>query len=320
MLRNLLISILLILSQTLFAQELISNNSTILKEGIYRNFIEFKYNCPSISFKGEISPKRVGFYKSSIVQMERWFGYQNCYGFCDGADIYIRISPDNTKNPYFSCIELYGQFAFLPNYEKNFYGVPFALPFPEVLSTIDGRKHLFNKTTIEQIIVFDSLLYNSFLLEETLKEKTLKEYLETYSMKYSSSIPNLYEIESIVLNNTEKGLLCFGTNPLDTDYTSYLSRIKRFEISRLYHSIEIKEKYYKSGNLKCVSIRAKHSIQNSPTRRYKIGTHQYYFKNGGLKKRVEYNLRGQKNGRFQQFDEEGNITKDKHYNHGKLAG
>jgi antitoxin component YwqK of YwqJK toxin-antitoxin module len=315
--------------QSLLAQELITDSSTVLKSGIYKDFFELKYNCPSLTLNTEINIKDVKIEYGTYVELRQDIGLENCYGFCDGVDIYIRLDSKIGFHPVFSTIELYGQFAFLPNYMQKTYGAGVsAMDFTvsetvsdnKILSITDGEIYPFKKYMVERIIAFDSLLYSDFLSEDDNKnEEILKEYLAAYSRAYAPFIPNLYDIETIALNKTEKEILHYWPNLLDTSYIGYTQRLKEFEKSRLYNAVRITHTYHKNGNIKSTVIKSMHSFGQNPDYYFKIGTHQKYHKDGKTKSITDYNLRGQKHGRYIVFTEAGEIIKNTIYQNDKIV-
>jgi len=98
---------------------------------------------------------------------------------------------------------------------------------------------------------------------------------------------------------------------------SYYSEISNSKLS--------KEKY-PNGNFKSIGIKAQHKIgydkddlYSSINTYYKIGTWRYFYNNGQIKLLVDYNLNEIKDGRYIEYDTEGNIKTEKKYKEGKVV-
>lgn len=128
-----------LLSQAVFSQKLIVDDTLNLKKGIYKTFNEFKENAPSIPLEFEVIKVNEIAYQLKIDQEKTNF-YGSVWGFCDGKKVYINVDFDMSMRNKFRPQSYYGV---LQNIGRYCY-----FPFPQVAYTnlsamiINGRKPL----------------------------------------------------------------------------------------------------------------------------------------------------------------------------------
>lgn len=173
-------------------------NDTGLKAGIYRNFVEFKHNNPSLEFNYHVSKKmrgyeeflssgKIPYYRLNIdKKMGKTIG--KVFGFCDGNNVFI-----NENNPRlgprteFVQVENLGQYCYFEDRKSTtvFIGtVPTTNYYLDrkILDTDTGEIIGLNKKTLQEIIANDRDLLAEFK-NDPKKGKKLKEYLIKYLEK-----------------------------------------------------------------------------------------------------------------------------------------
>jgi len=122
-------------------------------------------------------------------------------------------------------------------------------------------------------------------------------------------------------------ILELNSNLYKTDssltYEDYYNRIIVFTVHPGIEFIRKSQENYSNGSIKSVGLEAKHKLDKSDdlyatmTNYYKIGTWRYFYENGQLRVLVDYNINEQKDGRYIEYDEQGNIVKETTYKSGK---
>jgi hypothetical protein len=200
----------IIISQFVYSQNLITDNGTILRRGIYKSYKEFKTNSPSIPLEYEV--------KSGIVSYNTIIGaiaYSNLdtfyvltigkdkaketgtvWGFCDGTNAYI----NREFNPF------NGKIVFKP--ESKFYKILnigrycyFMSAFPQtpiIYTHLDcaidfnsGDLLEINKKRLKKIISKDQELLNELDNEDDSKSSFWQiylKYIKAYSEKHMDEI------------------------------------------------------------------------------------------------------------------------------------
>lgn len=110
----------------------------------------------------------------------------------------------------------------------------------------------------------------------------------------------------------------------DSSFQLYYNKILKLTIHPEFEKVELYHEEYSNGNLKVIGLNAKHKLGESGDDIYsnnnyynKIGTWRYFYENGQLKNLIDYNLNEKKDGRYLEFDSDGNLKKEKNYNIGK---
>ena len=320
MLKNTFTLFFLFACQLLFAQELITDSNVVLKKGVYRCFIEMKYNCPSLELNEKVvmSDLYDNYYKLSPR-----LGKSGIFGFCDGTNIYIRIAINIVGQDLFSKIEPLGRFGYVPYYStrtspgafESGLGQSTTVYDPMFISFSTGNKYDLNKLRIEGLLQKDPELLDQYSNQSgKRKDEILKKYLRLHSEKHIEDILNYYTIESIEINNTERNQLYYFENGQDSSYYNYLKRIDSFENSPMYLEVNIDTNRYRSKQIKSIKIDIRDRfITSNVDQFHPFGTHIYYHKNGKIEKIIDYDTKGKKRGRNQVFDVQGNIVSDIRY-------
>lgn len=191
----LLIFIVLIFSKT-HAQYSIQKDS-ILNDGIYKTFAEFRDNKPSIKLDRQIISKEVSYgglgssnsltaYAIDIPKKEgREIG--DVFGFCDGKNVYLITSeytdiyfPNKIHNFNFSKVEYIGKYCY---YDVIYFSHIGNLSIPSrgtnILKLNSGEIDLLTKSLLKGIIADNIELLERFKNQEN-KYQHLKEYLIEY--------------------------------------------------------------------------------------------------------------------------------------------
>ena len=326
MFRILVITSLLSLSQSVFTQELITDSTIVLKAGIYRDFFEFKYNCPSRPMKYEVYSFEAKYSKGQFATTENANLYllvnfdlkKKIYGFCDGVNIFIKVKTDMDDKPVFSKVEHLGRYAYftsvtntsiMPSSIGAIYQAPQLLH--KVVSLTTGNTYTVSTGNISQIVKDDSDILDLVNRDNDLNDK-LKTYLIMYSNKHILDIQNLANIELIRSQRKEHLYLVYNDS-IYPSYSNYLKTISSFVQSPIFFSVTVDSSHYSSGELKSIHIKSKHRLGNNISYSYKIGTWIDYHKNGNINQLIDFNIIEQKHGRHQRFNKDGKITKEEKY-------
>jgi hypothetical protein len=174
--------------------------------------------------------------------------------------------------------------------------------------------------TVYGIIGLDGIGYDPICIKNI--NKTGKNYIEKNT---DLSLEDI--IESKV--NPNKDIIYELKNNLykiDTivSYEKYYDRIIKLSAHPDIETIEISSENYSNGNLKSIGLKAKHNLQyhtddiySSSNYYNEIGTWRYFFENGQLKKVIDYDLNKNKDGRYIEYDNFGNILNEITYKSGK---
>jgi hypothetical protein len=163
-------------------------NSSLYKQGIYKNFEELKYNNPSVSLDGRIITRtaEAGSKKVICYRLEKNKSMQQAhgklYGFSDGRNIYIKRASATGEHVKIDNYGKYGYFEDIAYSSTGTVTVPFlTLNLIDMnsgeISRID-RKHLRELLEDEPGLL---VAYN----EESQKDKNIKKYLIMYLEKKS---------------------------------------------------------------------------------------------------------------------------------------
>ncbi|MBL4651340.1 MAG: hypothetical protein JKY53_00535, partial [Flavobacteriales bacterium] len=222
MLRILSFSLIICCCQTLLAQELITDSTTVLKAGIYKDFFEFKYNCPRHEFNHKVDSmylkysdkKGLAFatnQQSLYFQLKNKKGVKNSFGFCDGKNIFIKVNQDKKGNPIFSNVDHLGRYALMSmvtDSEVNpiavgaagMIGVAATYEPPrlilKVVSLTTGNIYTLTESALNQIVSDDSKILDYVIRDGNINEK-LEPYLLMYSNRHKKDVKNYDKIELI---------------------------------------------------------------------------------------------------------------------------
>ncbi|PCH96850.1 MAG: hypothetical protein COB85_03220 [Bacteroidetes bacterium] len=103
----------------------------------------------------------------------------------------------------------------------------------------------------------------------------------------------------------------------DVDYISYYDRIMNFASDSNYRGIDLRKGLYHSGQIKFIGLKSRHNFGKNPNYQYKIGTWRYFYPNGQLKRRVDYDLRENKHGLYETYYSGGEIKIRDEYRYSK---
>ena len=103
----------------------------------------------------------------------------------------------------------------------------------------------------------------------------------------------------------------------DVDDSTYFDRIMKLSLDSNFHVIQLSEARYGNEQIKFIGLKSKHNYGRNPDYLYKIGTWRYFYRNGQLKKRVDYDLRERKHGLFQLSQKNGQVIIRDQYRYDK---
>ena len=93
----------------------------------------------------------------------------------------------------------------------------------------------------------------------------------------------------------------------EVDDSTYYERIMRYSLDSNFYIIQLREQRYGNGKIKFIGLKSKHNYGKNPDYFYKIGTWQYFYSNGNIKKRIDYDLRENKYGLHEFYDKKGKL-------------
>jgi len=79
----------------------------------------------------------------------------------------------------------------------------------------------------------------------------------------------------------------------------------------------LREYFFGKNKMKMIGLKAKHKRGKNEDYFYKVGTWRTFYKNGNLKSLINYDIRVNKNGISQSFNQDGNRTEEKYFIHGE---
>lgn len=297
------------LLQNVFSQTLIITDSVELKQGIYKSYIEFFLNKPSIPFEYDVKSKEpiassITFYRV-VIDKEEGKMIGNIFGFCDGKEIYINETYPRLKpNALFKKIEYLGIYCYFIDHEGV--GAEYRR-IERILNIFSGEVSKLSKTSLKLILNSDTELLNEFK-NQTNKGKHLKRYIIKYSEKHRNDKKNTIYILPDNINS-----ILYKTN-IDDSFTDYYNRILRYTTDPRIISMEVKETKYGNGNLKSTGLVARHKFGENEEFIYQIGSWRKYYKNGKINEIINYDIRARKYGLYQIFNEQGDKIEEKVYN------
>jgi len=160
-----------LLSQAVFSQKLIVDDTLNMKKGIYKTFDEFKENAPSIPLEYEIIKVNDLAYQLKIDQEKTNF-FGGIWGFCDGNKVYINIDFDMSGRNRF---RPHSYFGVLQNI-----GIYCYFPFPQVAYTNLSAMIINGSKPLPYVVDFNNgklLCLNCDMNAGFLKQSHLKKIL-----------------------------------------------------------------------------------------------------------------------------------------------
>ncbi|MFC2151833.1 hypothetical protein ACFLSE_04830 [Bacteroidota bacterium] len=135
---------------------------------------------------------------------------------------------------------------------------------------------------------------------------------------------SLQEIEQQITNPQESYIDKSKQDLYKTDtsisYEIYYQYILNRSNNLKIEEGEIFQDNYENGNIKSIGIKAKQKVETedddlyySINRYYKVGTWRYFYDNGQLRLLIDYDLSENKDGRYLEYDSEGNLILEKKY-------
>lgn len=196
--KNLTLLALLALSTFAIGQDLIYQQKTKLKKGIYKTYEEFRANSPSIPLNVEYKETSLGygflnangliyFGKLQAKRLQRK-NLTQVYGFCNGKDIYINPrTPEGSEvrrqNAFHKIVYL-GQYSYFETikYSTVYNGISSSTTRSlsrNIISLRSGNVYELTKESLRKMLQSDL-----DLLEEFENEKHKKSVLVSYLIKY----------------------------------------------------------------------------------------------------------------------------------------
>lgn len=173
--------------------------------------------------------------------------------------------------------------------------------------------------TVYGIIGLEGIGYDPIYIKNI--NKTSINYIEKDIVSIDDIIESKINPKKDIINKLKNNLYKIDTIG---SYEKYYYRIIKLSAHPDIETIEILSENYSNGNLKSIGLKAKHNLQSHTDDIYsgsnynnEIGTWRYFFENGQLKKVVDYDLNKNKDGRYIEYDNSGNILKEITYKNGK---
>lgn len=191
--------------QMIYSQNLIVDNNTTLKKGMYKTFEEFRTNSPSISLDYEIKPVHLimetFLYNDIVYQLgidnDKAKEIGDIWGFCDGKDVYINMlfklmSLKKVFKPgsQFDKIINLGRYCSFVSVQP----VPNSVNLGHSIYYLDfntGKEMPLDKSTLKKILSKDKELSENFKNEKFLdktSDETFIKYLRLYSERHVDEI------------------------------------------------------------------------------------------------------------------------------------
>jgi hypothetical protein len=200
-----------LLTQMIYSQNLIIEDTNTLKKGIYKTFEEFKNNSPSIPLEFEILSGKILYGGLNIhndtlynlkVDKDKAQEIGLIWGFCDGKYAYINMQPtmkrSKTTGNNIKVFKPYSQFdkiLFLGRYcYFNTGQIGSNSVYPQHwVCAIDfntGKEIYLDNSSLKELISKDKQLLEEFKNEKLFSDKDLVyyKYLSLYSQKHKDEI------------------------------------------------------------------------------------------------------------------------------------
>ena len=190
------------------------------------------------------------------------------------------------------------------------------------------QKELYDYNILNRDIVKGETVYGIIGLKDVGYNPISIRKIGNFSNTEQDFSDSLQNIEEQITTLIENPIIKIKENLYKTDtsisYQIYYQNILNLSYNSLFEKIEIVKVEYSNGNVKSVGLKAKHKfgdtgedIYSSIYNFYKIGTWRYFYENGQLKKLVDYDLNENKDGRYLEYDSDGNLKIEKTFKSGK---
>ena len=200
---------------------------------------------------------------------------------------------------------------------------------PILLNIETGKTIYLTKDRLYQLIsIYPDLKKEYFAESEIDNEEVVLYYINKLNLK-DQNISNFeYNKDNQVMIELGNSLEDIREDlyKLDTTilYQDYYDKLLQLNNHPLFENVELFHNEQANGELYSIGLKAKHHIYNSGddiysdgNQYYKIGTWRYYNENGQLKRLIDYNLIGKKDGRLIEYNLSGKLVKTKQYKSGK---
>lgn len=185
--------------------------------------------------------------------------------------------------------------------------------------------------TIERLYIILSKfqdLKQDYFKETEITEDVIVKLIDKLNEKDVDLSFSAQEIDDQRHRDLEKQLIELETNlyitEKDSSYQDYYKRILMLTDHPKFESTKLFQKEYSNGNLKSIGIKSRQMLgefvddfYESESFYSKIGTWRYYYEDEQLKRIVNYNLKGKKDGKYLEYDKNGKLTKKVLYKQGK---
>ncbi|MDG1476725.1 MAG: hypothetical protein P8Q14_06240 [Vicingaceae bacterium] len=297
--------ILLIITTRVFSQELIIDDSIVLKKGIYRNFQEFKFNSPSLPLNYEVIPRQFKLFKIDHttyhinITKEDSKKLGNIFGFCDGIKVYFReefymkdLRPkltSRTEFEEFKFLGLYSSFECIIATDNTYVNHSID-EFVQAININDEKIIIVKQKQLKNILISSPDLLNEYSQlsrKERVKNETIINFLNRYSVRQKKS-KGIFRGKTI--NLTESNL--FIKHQLtDTTIDFYHKRIlDKFSNNPYFSHVKLKEEFHKNGQRKSSGIIIKHNFCGESPYPYRIGKWVEFDEDGIIIKEISYDI------------------------------
>jgi hypothetical protein len=194
------VALLLFFSKTLSCQAQTATSTQDLiffsvdkKEGIYRNFEEFRNNAPSIPYKGEVMESghpdivRIDFYEGEEYPCPK---NTPIWGFCDGLTVFVSGTGKFRKRNMYTRLQYIGRYSYFQkqvSYSSPNQTGSFTKTYAYAIDSNTGKVFRLNKDVVLDILFKDEALTKKFKASHKTSED-VGVYLRLYSTNHPEEI------------------------------------------------------------------------------------------------------------------------------------
>lgn len=301
MIKRLLPLLFIISTFNTFGQVIITDENVLYKPGIYKDFEEFKFNNPSISFTYKVdsieyksldrfNPEKSHFSYRLIIDKQQAKEVGSVFGFCDGHRIFINeTNPPMSEKVNFELL----QFVGLYSYFEQFVYLPGEMGAPnssiiinKMVNINNGDVTIITDQEIGKILSNDNQLLKQFTVLSD-KKAYVKDYLALYSLKHK-----------------QDGVFCRDKKMTKAEADSFLIRQKTDSTDMLYYhrlasklktnpafsDAKFEEEYYENGTRKLIGFNTRCNFDPNDQFLYCVGLWKSYYENGLIKEEIFYSI------------------------------
>ena len=300
-----------------YSQVIIIDDNVIYNKGVYKDFEEFKFNCPSIPFDYKIDSvcyTNLDVYTNAanhlsyhlVTDKQNIKNLGSIYGFCDGKHIYLNeTNPIVTERTDFELVQFVGLYSYFEQYHM-IQGEMGALNSSAVLKRIIninyGECSIVTLDVLDKIFETDSILLQRFNAQKDKKDK-VKDFIALYSLKHK--LDGVYcrdkkmtkaEADSFILRRVDEV----------SDDVYYQRLSSKFKLNPAFTDSKLEKVYYSNGKLKSIGFNTRCNFDPSDQFLYCVGVWKMNYENGQLKEEAVYSITSKTLSR-KKYDKEGKL-------------